>query len=128
VIPDAFREPVTEMLDIVTEPVLAPPDCLMCVTVIMWMTDGWAEDAPEPVPDFRARAAEPLVKLGSASAAPMPFCRLCSGVFMQMLSQLKQEQAARDGQAGEMTVTPGRIAAPVRPGILLPGQPGFKVR
>lgn len=102
-------------------------ECLMCVTMIEWLREAWPEEHLADLPDLRPHERKPILKIHSAQAEHMPFCEMCSRIYMQVMSVYHQERQAREGQ--EQTPLKARqergIATPNKT-IVLPGQPGFK--
>jgi hypothetical protein len=110
-------------------PAADAPECIFCLTVIDWLYEAWPEEHVDERPDFRPRRVVPLVRIHREQADPMPFCEVCSKLFMAMLGQFHKERQEREGQ--EATPLRARveqqIATPVKT-ILKPGDPGFNAR
>lgn len=105
----------------------AEDDCVLCCQVIAWFEESQPEGTTD-LPELEPRKAAPVLRFGQ-DADPMPLCPPCAQVFLALIGQLRKEELERKGVGGTgMTarVEPPRIATPARPGIVLPGQPGFK--
>lgn len=106
----------------------AEDDCILCCQVITWFEESQPEGTTD-LPELEPRKAAQVLRFG-AEGAFMPICPPCAQVFIALIGQLRKEELERKGVGGTgMTarVEQPRIATPAKPGIVLPGQPGFGV-
>lgn len=102
--------------------------CALCEALIQWLGESWPESAADELPAFLPRSAQEIVKIHNEQAGFMPFCEVCSRFFIQAMSLFHRERQAREGQEPKelKARVEQRLVTPQRPGIVLPGQPGFK--
>lgn len=118
---------VSELEVAETVQVPADNDCLFCETMIQWLREAWPVEHIAELPEFLPRKRKPMVRIHNEQADAMPFCEICSKMYMAILGQFHLERQQREGQ--EPTALRARVEQQLvtpKKQLLLPGMPGFK--